>query len=134
VIRKVTVLWICLSNLIFAGIVLQHLVQERSLYGLLATQMPWRKYTLPILIVTILLLGIVLELFDSKIAFFVNTVFFLLVVAYAIDVLAHASQEPEARIFGWLLAIPAFLVLVIDILLYWVKTRRRALVGRSATP
>jgi hypothetical protein len=116
----------------FAGIVLQHLAQERSLYGLLATQMPWTKYTLPILIVGILLLGIVLELFDSKIAFFVNTGFFLLAAGYAVDVLAHSSQEPEARIFGWLLAIPAFLVLIIDILLYWGKTRRGATVGRSA--
>ncbi len=122
-IRKVTVLWICLSNLVFAGIVLRHLAEERSLYGLLDTRMPWKKYSLPILIVVILLAGIVLEFFDSKLAFFVNAGFFLLAAAYAVDILVHTSQEPEGRIFGWLLGIPAFLVLVIDVLLYSGKMR-----------
>jgi hypothetical protein len=87
--------------------------------------MPWKKYSLPILIVVILLAGIVLEFFDSKLAFFVNVGFFLLVAGYAVDILLHASQEPEARIFGWLLGIPAFLVLVIDVLLYSGKMRMR---------
>jgi hypothetical protein len=132
--RKLTVLWICLSNLIFAGIVLGHLAEERSLYGLLDTRMPLKKYSLPILIVAVLFVGIVLELFESKLAFFVNAGFFLLAAGYAVNILVHASQEPEARIFGWLLAIPAFLVLVIDILLYWGKTRRGVTAGKSAAP
>jgi hypothetical protein len=132
VIRKVAVLWISLSNLVFAGIVLRHLAEERSLHGLLDTPMPWEKYSLPILIVVILLTGIVLEFFDSKLAFFVNAGFFLLVAAYAVDILVHTSQEPEGRIFGWLLGIPALLVLVVDVLLYWGKTRRGAASGRSA--
>ena len=131
-IRKVTVLWICLSNLAFAGIVLRHLAEERSLHGLLDTRMPWKEYSLPILILVILLTGIVLEFFDSKLAFFLNTGFFLLVAAYAVDILVHTSQEPEGQIFGWLLGIPAFLVLVIDVLLYWGKTRCGAASGRSA--
>ena len=122
-IRKVIILWICLSNLIFAGFVLRHLAEERSLYGLLNTQMPWKMYSLPILMVVILLAGIVLELFDSKLAFFVNAGFFLMAAAYAVDILVHTSQEPEGRIFGWLLGIPAFLVLVIDVLLYSGKMR-----------
>jgi hypothetical protein len=118
-----TVLWVCLSNSVFAGIVIQHLSEERSLYGLLDTRMPWRKYILPSLIVVILLAGIVLEFFNSKLAFFVNVCFFLLAAGYAVDILVHASQEPEARIFGWLLGIPAFVVLVIDVLLYSGKRR-----------
>jgi hypothetical protein len=120
-----TMVWVCLSNLAFAGLVLRHLAEERSLYGLLDTRMPWKKYSLPILIVSILVLGIVLELVNSKLAFWVNVGFFLLVAGYAFDILVHASQEPEARIFGWLLAIPASLVVVIDALLYWGKTRLR---------
>jgi predicted membrane protein len=97
--------------------------------------MPWKKYSLPILIVAILLVGIVLELFGSKLAFFVNAGVFLLAAGYAVDVLVHAGQEPEARIFGWFLGMPALLVLVIDVLLYSGKMRaRRASLRRSVGP
>jgi hypothetical protein len=98
-------------------------VEERSLYDLLDTHMPWKKYPIPILLLVILFLGIVLEILDFKLAFYVNTGFFLLVAGYAVVVLLHSSQEPEARIFGWLLGLPAFLVLVIDVLLYSGKMR-----------
>jgi hypothetical protein len=119
--RRLRIVWVCLSNVIFGGIAIHHLLQEQSLYGLLGTPMPWKKYSIPIIIVVILSLGIALELFDSKLAVFVNTGFFLLAALYAVDILVHASQEPEARIFGWLLGIPAFVVLTINVFLYASK-------------
>ena len=119
--RRLRMVWVSLSNVIFGGIAIRHLLQEQSLYGLLGMPMPRQKYWIPIIIVVILLLGIALEVFDSKLAVFVNSGFFLLATLYAVGILVHASQEPEARIFGLLLGIPAFTVLTINVLLYAPK-------------
>ena len=68
--------------------------------------------------VAILLLGVALELFDPKLAMFVNIGFFFLAALYAVDILVHTSQEAESRIFGLLLGIPAFVMLTIYMFLY----------------
>src|SRR5215469_1710341 len=117
-VRKATLVWVCLSNLLFAGIVLNQLIQERSLHQLLENRMPWQEYSLPLVSLLILLGGIILEFLHSKLAFFVNAGFFLLAAAYAANLLMSASQDPEARIFGWLWGIPAALVLFVDLFLY----------------
>jgi hypothetical protein len=116
--RRLRIVWVCLSNVIFGGIAVRHLLQEKSLYELLGTPMPWKNYSIPFIVVAILLLGIALELFDSKLAVFVNIGFFSLAALYAVDILVHASQDAEARIFGLLLGIPAFVVLTTYIFLY----------------
>jgi hypothetical protein len=125
VVRKTTMLWVCLPNLAFAAVALRRLADERSLCRLLRTGMSWKEYSLPVLAVVVLILGIVLEAADSKLVVWVNAGFFLRIAGYAIDVLVHALKQPEARIFGWLLAIPASVVVIIGALLYWGKMRLR---------
>lgn len=71
-----TVVWIILSNVAFAGIIVRRLIDEQSLYRLLDTHMPWKHYSLSILMLVILASGIILELFNSEKAIFVNTGFF----------------------------------------------------------
>jgi hypothetical protein len=123
--RKITLVWVCLSNLVFAWIVLSHLLDERTLHRLLETQMPWKHYALPVSIIAILLVGIVLELANSAAAFFVNAGFFLLITGYGAVGLAYGWHEPESRTLGLSLGIPAFLVLIVDILLYTGRNRLR---------
>lgn len=85
----------------------------------------WKEYSLPVLIAATLLVGGVLEFSNSKLAPFVNVGFFLLAAAYAVDVLFHATGDPEARIFGWLLGIPAAFILIVDVFLYSMKKRAK---------
>ena len=66
-----------------------------------------------------------LELANSRAAFFVNAGFFLLVTGYAAYVVVYGWQESEARNLGLLSGEPAFLVFMIDILLYGAKKRLR---------
>ena len=121
VIRVITLLWVCLSNMVFAWILLNHLFDEWALHGLLESRMPWKEYLVPVSIVVILLVGITLELVDSPAAFFVNAGSLVLTMAYAGLFLLDSRQDTESRSFGLLLGVPCFLVLIIDILLYTAK-------------
>jgi hypothetical protein len=125
VVRIITLLWVCLSNFVFAWLVLSALLAERTLYGLLESRMPWEYYLLPVSIIVIFFVGVVLELANSQGAVFVNAGFFLLITACAAVGLAYGWQDPGSRTFGLPLHILAFLVLVIDILLYAAKKRLR---------
>jgi hypothetical protein len=125
VMRVVTLLWVCLSNLGFAWLVLSRLLDERALYRLLGSQVPWDHYAPRVAIIVILLVGVILELANSRAAFFVNVGFFLMITGYAAYVVAYGWQESEARNLGLLLGEPALLVLIIDMLLYAAKKRLR---------
>jgi hypothetical protein len=123
--RVITLLWVCLSNLAFAWVVLSHLLDERALYRLLGTHVPWDHYAPRVAIIVVLLVGVMLELANSRAAFFVNAGFFLLATGYAVYVVVYGWQESEARDFGLLLGEPAFLVLIVDMLLYAARKRLR---------
>ena len=56
--RVITLLWVCLSNLAFAWVVLSRLLDERALYRLLGTQMPWDHYAPRAAIIVVLLVGV----------------------------------------------------------------------------
>ena len=118
---KARAIWISLSNLAFIGVTVRHLAQERSLYTLLEVRMPWKSIMLPALIIAILVAGVALELLGSKIAAWVNVGFFVMTDIYAADVLVHGWGQAEVQIFGWLLAVPASVVLVVDLLFYSAK-------------
>lgn len=124
-VRIITLLWVCLSNLVFAWLVLSGLLAERTLYRLLGTRMPWEYYPLPVSIIVILFVGVVLELANSPAAVFVNAGFFLLITGCAAVGLAYGWQDPGSRTLGVPLHILAFLVLAIDVLLYAAKKRLR---------
>ncbi|MGO9591834.1 MAG: hypothetical protein ACLP3K_17535 [Candidatus Acidiferrales bacterium] len=123
--RIITLVWVGLSNSLFAWFVLSRLLDERALYKLLGAQMSWKHYPLPAAIIMILLVGVVLEMANSPAAFFVNAGFFLLIAGYLAVGLAYGWQEPESRTLGLSLGIPVFIVLAIDVLLYAGKKRLR---------
>lgn len=122
----ITALWVCLSNLVFADIVLKQLLAVRTLHRLLGTPVPRNQYLVPVSIMSVLLLGVALEFADSSAAAFVNGGFFLLVSAYATVALVYGWNEPEAQNFGWSLGIPSLFVLVLDVALYAGKKRLRS--------
>ena len=119
--RVVTLLWVCLSNLIFAWILLSNLFDERTLDRLLESRMPWKEFLGPVLIVAALLAGIALEVAGSPAAFLVNAGSLVLTMAYAGLFLLESRQDIGSRTFGLLLGVPCFSVLIIDILLYTAK-------------
>jgi ABC-type multidrug transport system fused ATPase/permease subunit len=119
--RVVTLLWVCLSNLAFAWILLSHLLDERTLHRLLESSMPWKEFLGPVAIVAILLVGVALEIADSPAAFFVNAGSLVVMMAYAGLFLLESRQDAGSREFGLLLGVPCFLVLIINILLYTAK-------------
>jgi len=119
--RVVTLLWVCLSNLTFAWILLSNLFDERTLDRLLESRMPWKEFLGPVLIVAILLAGATLEIAGSPAAFLVNAGSLVLTMAYAGLFLLEGRQDIGSRTFGLLLGVPCFSVLIIDILLYTAK-------------
>jgi ABC-type multidrug transport system fused ATPase/permease subunit len=121
VMRVVTLLWVCLSNLTFAWILLSNLFDERTLHRLLESSMPWKEFLGPVSIVAILLVGVTLEIADAPAAFFVNAGSLVLTMAYAGLFLLEGRQDIGSRTFGLLLGVPCFSVLIIDILLYTAK-------------
>ena len=120
-IRVVTLLWVCLSNLTFAWILLSNLFDQRTLDRLLESRMPWKEFLGPVLIVAILLVGVALEIADLPAAFLVNAGSLVLTMAYAGLFLLEGRQDTGSRTFGLLLGVPCFSVLIIDILLYTAK-------------
>jgi ABC-type multidrug transport system fused ATPase/permease subunit len=123
--RVITLLWVCLSNLAFAWILLSHLFDERTLHRLLESSMPWKEFLGPVSIVAILLVGVALEVADLPAAFFVNAGSLALTMAYAGLFLLESRQDTGIREFGLLLGVPCFLVLIIDILLYTAKKQMK---------
>ncbi len=119
--RVVTLLWVCLSNLTFAWILLSNLFDQRTLDRLLESRMPWKEFLGPVLIVAILLAGATLEIAGSPAAFLVNAGSLVLTMAYAGLFLLEGRQDIGSRTFGLLLGVPCFSVLIIDILLYTAK-------------
>ena len=119
--RIVTLLWVCLSNLAFAWILLSNLLDERTLDRLLESRMPWKEFLVPVLIVVILLVGVALEIADLPAAFLVNAGSLVLTMAYAGVFLLESRQDTGSRAFGLLLGVSCFLVLIIDILFYTAK-------------
>jgi len=119
--RVVTLLWVCLSNLTFAWMLLSNLFDQRTLDRLLESRMPWKEFLGPVLIVAILLAGATLEIAGSPAAFLVNAGSLVLTMAYAGLFLLEGRQDIGSRTFGLLLGVPCFSVLIIDILLYTAK-------------
>lgn len=119
--RVITLLWVCLSNLAFAWILLSNLFDERTLDRLLESTMPWKEFLAPVLIVVILLTGVVLEIADLPAAFVVNTGSLVLTMAYAGVFLLESRQDTGSRAFGLLLGVSCFVVFIIDILFYTAK-------------
>lgn len=119
--RVITLLWVCLSNLAFAWILLSNLFDERTLDRLLESTMPWKEFLAPVLIVVILLTGVVLEIADLPAAFVVNAGSLVLTMAYAGVFLLESRQDTGSRAFGLLLGVSCFVVFIIDILFYTAK-------------
>lgn len=119
--RVITLLWVCLSNLAFAWILLSNLFDERTLDRLLESTMPWKEFFAPVLIVVILLTGVVLEIADLPAAFVVNAGSLVLTMAYAGVFLLESRQDTGSRAFGLLLGVSCFVVFIIDILFYTAK-------------
>ena len=119
--RIVTLLWVCLSNLAFAWILLSNLLDERTLDQLLESRMPSKEFLVPVSIVVILLIGVALEIANLPAAFVVNAGSLVLTMAYAGVFLLESRQDTGSRAFGLLLGVSCFLVLIIDILFYTAK-------------
>lgn len=119
--RIVTLLWVCLSNLAFAWILLSNLLDERTLDRLLESRMPSKEFLVPVSIVVILLIGVALEIANLPAAFAVNAGSLVLTMAYAGVFLLESRQDTGSRAFGLLLGVSCFLVLIIDILFYTAK-------------
>jgi hypothetical protein len=122
----ITLLWVCLSNLAFAWIVLSQLLDERILHTLLESRAPVKEYLFPVSIIIVLVAGIAFEVADSPAAFFVNAGSLVLTMGYAGLFLLESRQDTGSRAFGLLLGVPCFSVLIIDILLYTARKLKEA--------